>query len=74
MAKAKILIDDLAGRFKVGEVGTLLQNDSVKYDYYLQLPGTYSLTNFLSIPGTTMIVRQYYFYENEVKLLEENIG
>lgn len=79
-AKAKILIDDPMGRFKAGEIGTLLPNNSVKYDYYLQLPRTYQLKNFLSIPGITVAVRQYYFYENEVELLddipllEESIG
>ncbi len=71
--KAKILIDNPAGRFKAGEVGDLLQNDSVKYDYYLKLPGTHRLKHFLSIPGITISVRQYYFYENEVELLNENV-
>lgn len=71
--KAKILLDDPAGRWKAGEVGTLLQNDSVKYDYYLQLPRTYQLKNFLGIPGTTMVVRQYYFYKDEVELLDKDV-
>lgn len=69
--KAKILIDDPAGRFKAGEVGDLLQNDSVKYDYYLKLPGMHRLKHFLSIPGITMAVRQYYFYKEEVEIIKD---
>lgn len=72
-AKAKILIDDLGGRFKADEIGILLPHNSVKYDYYLQLPRTYQLKNFLSIPGTMVAVRQYYFYADEVELLDANV-
>jgi len=50
--KAKILIGDLAGRFKVGDVGDLVENNFEKYDYHIELAGG----------------RSYYFYKDEVEL------
>lgn len=57
--RVKILVDDLMGRFSAGEEGVLLVNDSIKYDYFVELPGA------LSTPFGAM-KRQLYFYKDEV--------
>lgn len=63
--KVKILFDDAAGRYKAGEEGITLQNDSIKYDYFIELPGSIKLPDFLG-GGTGH--RQFYFYKEEVQL------
>lgn len=65
--KCKILIDDKIGRFKRGEIGEVLENDFEKYDYCVNLPGVQSIPAFL---GGGLGKRIYYFYKNEVELLE----
>lgn len=63
--KARILFDDLGGRFRAGEIGEVLYNDSVKYEYFIRLPGEI-VTPFGSGP------RCYYFYSDEVEILKEH--
>lgn len=69
--KAKILIDDLAGRFKAGEIGKIIENDfPEKYDYKVLLPGTEYTENFMG-HGPINAIREFYFCKNEVELIEE---
>jgi hypothetical protein len=68
--KAKIIIDDPSGRFKIGEIGEVLKNDfPLKYDYLVRLPGSVYVDNFLG-GGPINIIREFYFYANEVELVE----
>lgn len=60
---ARILVDDEGGRWKAGEVGIVLVNDSDKYDYKIQLPGDIVVTG----------PRRMYFYKNEVKLVRAKV-
>ena len=64
--KVKILIDDPLGRWKKGEIGIVLKNDFPEYAWYLKLPGTIKVNNFLG-KGSLDAVRQYYFYTDEVE-------
>ena len=45
MSKVKILIDDPSpfNRFKKGDIGEVLKNDSTKYDYLLRIYKTSKL-------------------------------
>jgi len=61
--KAKILITDSIGRFKAGEIGTVKENDFDKYDYYIELED--------GIMNGETFKRNYYFYENEVEIIEK---
>ena len=64
--KAKILIDDPGGRFKLGEVGALLENNySDKYDYFIRLEGKIKFSSPIEIEAA----RDFYFYKEEVELL-----
>lgn len=57
--KAKILINDTAGRFKAGEIGDILQNDfPEKYNYLIRLPGIVHVDNFLG-RGSIDIIRLF---------------
>lgn len=76
--KAKILINDLSGRFSEGEIGEVLENDfSEKYDFKIDLG-----VQEVSIPSDaapflrnlTHRRRIYYFYEDEIELMEEHSG
>lgn len=72
--KAKILRDDLIGRFKAGEIGEVLQNNfPEKYDYLIRLSGIDHVDDFLG-RGPIDAIRDYYFYADEVELLEEEKG
>jgi len=61
--KARILKDDIISRFMAGEIGILLKNDFDKYDYFVQLPP-------VMLNGEE-IHRSYYFYKDEVELINE---
>jgi ribosomal protein S27AE len=66
--KAEILINDLIGRFKAGEIGDVLNNDySDKYDFCIKLPGT--APSFLGVNA----VRIFYFYKEEVRILKRPV-
>lgn len=75
--KAKILIDDSQGRplgwiprWKVGEIGELLENDfPEKYDFKVLLAGTDHIDDLFG-HGHVDAIRIYYFYKDEVELLE----
>lgn len=58
----KIKFDDVAGRFKKGEIGVIIENDSSKYDYFIELEG------FMDTPYGNM-KRRFYFYKDEVEIL-----
>lgn len=71
--RARILRDDLFGRFKAGEVGEVLPNDFPdKYDYKLKLSGTDHVENLFS-SGPVEAIRIYYFYAYEVEPIEDDI-
>jgi hypothetical protein len=72
MVKVKILKDDCSWirgwipRWKVGEVGELLENDSENYDYKVLLPGTDHIDDLFG-KGPIDAIRIYYFYEGEIE-------
>lgn len=77
--KVKILIDDPPGRirpsgwiprWKVGEIGELLENDYQKYDYKVLLPGFDHIDDLFG-HGPVDAIRIYYFYKGEVELLKD---
>ena len=53
--KAKILRDDLIGRFKIGDIGSVIDNDYEKYDYRIEFDDG----------------RIIYFYEDEIELFSD---
>ena len=56
--KARIIVDDIVGRFHKGEIGEVLENNfAVKYDYFIEI-----------CKG-----RAFYFYEDEVELIEGDV-
>lgn len=57
--KAKVLTKDVMGRWLLGEIGDVQESDFDKYDY------------FVCFPRLTNNARCYYFYANEVELLNE---
>ena len=61
MKTCKILIKD-DPRFKYGEIGIMLENDSSKYDYFIELEGT------IDTPYGKM-KRKFYFYKDEIEIL-----
>lgn len=62
---AEILIDDPGNRWHKGEVGAVLDNDSCKYDYRVQLPGYHDVM----VAGETVRgFRIFYFFKDEVKV------
>jgi len=78
--KVKILVDDgipalrpprYIPRWKVGEIGELLENDfSEKYDYKVLLP---VIVHFDNLFGHEIVdaKRVFYFYKGEVELLKD---
>ena len=74
--RVKILLDDCSWmprwvpRWKVGEIGELLENDFEKYDYKVLLPGTVHIDDLFG-RGPVDAVRIYYFYKGEVELLKD---
>ena len=77
--KVKILIDDgirlynrldILPRWKVGEIGELLENDSKKYDHKVLLPCTVHIDDLFG-RGPVDTKRIFYFYKGEVELLKE---
>jgi len=70
MSNATVLIDDVAGRFKKGERGCVLENNSTKYDYLVQLEGSILIPPMF---GGGTGPRAYYFYREEI-LLDRNKG
>lgn len=78
--KVKILIDDRLPcrcspwripRWEAGEIGELLDNDfSEKYDFKVLLPGIDHVDDLFG-HGPVDALRIYYFYKDEVELLED---
>lgn len=72
--KAKILISDPLNRFTKGEIGNVLDNDSNKYDYFIELEPLpidgKTKTPFLD--GITKLKRNLYFYKSEVEIINES--
>lgn len=68
MVHVTILIDDIAKRFKAGEHGVLLVNDSEKYDYFVRLDGMQKLPKCF---GGACVPRDFYFYKEEVEIVPE---
>lgn len=66
--KVVLLIDDAAGRFRKGEIGVLLENDSGKYDAFVELPGS---MNVCIRDEDVRVKRLFYFYKEEIQLIEE---
>lgn len=58
--KAKVLIKDVMGRWVLGEIGEVEKNNFDKYDYFICFPEHH-----------IHIARCYYFYKDEVELLNE---
>ncbi len=67
--KAEILIDDASGRFKKGEIGTLLKNNFKKYDCKLYL-GDIEIEDIFYEGEMITIRRIFYFYNSEIKRRE----
>ena len=66
--KARLLYDDKIDRWKKGEIGIVLENNfPEKYDYFLELPGTYDFPEL----GIYECLRQYYFRKGEIELMPE---
>ena len=64
----RVLIADATERWKVGEIGHLLENDfTSKYKYLVKFPGTHGAVVFGRKVNS---VREYYFHENEIEVLE----
>lgn len=72
--KVRILINDPINRFERGEIGTLLTNDSTKYDYFVDLPPIPidGKTKMSFLDGISVLKRRLYFYKDEVELLPED--
>ncbi len=69
--KAKIKYNDIIGRWKAGEIGEILENTfPEKYDYPIRLQG---MIHYDKLFGTTTVdsYRDYFFYSDEVELLNE---
>ena len=65
--KAKILYNDKLNRWKAGEIGTILENTSEKYDYEIDL-GTVKNTELF---GKKIDFRRiFFFYKEEIELME----
>jgi hypothetical protein len=54
-------------RWKKGEIGEVLENDSQKYDFKVKLEGIIPLEDFLGSGKTCNAVRVFYFYKDEVE-------
>jgi len=54
-------------RWKKGEIGEVLENDSRKYDFKVKLEGIIPLEDFLGSGKTCNAVRIFYFYKDEVE-------
>ena len=73
--KVKILIADdtlthfLCERWKKGEIGEVIENDSTKYDFKVKLEGRVPLPKFLQESGLMDTSRIFYFYKNEVEIV-----
>lgn len=69
--KVRILINDVLGRFKKGEIGKILPNDSTKYDYFIELPpiDIHNDNDSMFLKSNTRMKRAFYFYKNEVEVL-----
>jgi hypothetical protein len=66
MIRAKILVDDPAGRWKAGDEGILMEHDSEQYDFSLYLG-----TDVEALFGKTMLLkRQHFFYKDEVQIIQ----
>ena len=64
MSKVKILIDDPSpfNRFKKGDIGEVIKNDSTKYDYFLRI---YKTSKYNS-----QVCVNIYFYKDEVEIIK----
>jgi len=68
--KAKILINDKTDRFKAGEIGELIEHDSDKYDYFVDL-GILKNVNLCENVKAIDIFRRYYFHKDEVEIIDD---
>lgn len=69
-----VLRDDPAGRFKAGDEGTLLENDSEKYAYEVQLDGEDG-EEFELLPGLFINNdRIFYFHKGELSFYADHEG
>ncbi|WP_285905131.1 hypothetical protein [Pseudodesulfovibrio pelocollis] len=65
--KIRVKINDPSNRFTIGDTGTLLPNDSAKYDYKADLGAIAKPTPLDIISGGRNII---YFYENEIEAVK----
>jgi len=71
--KVRILKNDSLKRFSTGEVGEVLENTfPEKYQYLVRLPGTIGVDNLFGKEGHIEAVRDFFFYADEVELLEDD--
>jgi hypothetical protein len=67
--KAKILYTDPGRRFQVGEIGEIMKNDFIKYDYKIDL----GVIKNIKIFGDGIPIdmqRIFYFYEDEIEVIK----
>ena len=67
--RVTILVDDAAGRFHAGEIGTVLEHDFDKYVYFVQLAPTTAEIDTTFYHKGDLIGRNFFFYESEVCIL-----
>ena len=65
--KAKILYNDKLGRWKAGEISTVLKNTFEKYDYKIDL-GTIKDTELFG--KKIDFKRIYFFYKEEIEIID----
>jgi len=69
--KVKILISDPLDRWKIGDIGTLSENNSTKYDYFVNFDFPPIKTKLF---GKEMIIINnfnYYFFSHEVEIIND---
>lgn len=75
--KVEVLEDDIAGRYKAGEIGVMIKNNyAEKYDHMVWLPPLSGCDacdgehDFMArIDAKMREKREFYFYDHEVKIL-----
>lgn len=69
--KCKVLIDDLGGRWKAGEIGECTLTDAAsKYHYEV----TFSDKALVRLPWMKEdieVIRSFFFYTDEIEILED---
>lgn len=66
--KARILVDDPSNRFKKGDTGLIIENDSNKYAFKVQFDDilTVIFSDRFKITGPKVL----YFYKDEIEVIE----